>query len=446
MTASVSEASPHGYRMPNLKGQLPEVTLTAAETKMWDDTRVALLWHCPAFAHIFYTMLDNTKGKQVALFTEHEDIPIAATDGHNLIFKPSTFFKLTLNERLFVAAHEIMHCILNHCNIAHMYQQRGKVVYEDGSELGYDHQLMNKAEDYVINDILVESKVGTFVKSGLHDKSIGTAADSALDVYKKLYKDNPAYGGKGKLPGNTEDAASGGFDILLSPGCSVGKDPGQAVAEHNQGAWDMAIAEGANSARLQGKLPAGLDRMFGAILNPKVDWRDKIRSLFARKAGSGGYDFRRADRRLIVRDIYSPSRSGFGCGPVVVGVDTSGSIGKEELDMFMAEMAGILDDCEPEKLYICWCDAAIGRVDEAEDTGDLMILRAKGAPGGGGTSFIPVFDWIKEMNIQPAALVYLTDGMGRFPNTEPSYPVIWGNIYPNAKYPFGDVVDIPKQV
>ena len=114
--------------------------------------------------------------------------------------------------------------------------------------------------------------------------------------------------------------------------------------------------------------------------------------------------------------------------------------------MFMAEMAGILDDCEPEKLYICWCDAAIGRVDEAEDTGDLMILRAKGAPGGGGTSFIPVFDWIKEMNIQPAALVYLTDGMGSFPNTEPSYPVIWGNIYPNAKYPFGDVVDIPKQV
>ena len=109
--------------------------------------------------------------------------------------------------------------------------------------------------------------------------------------------------------------------------------------------------------------------------------------------------------------------------------------------MFMAEMAGILDDCEPEKLYICWCDAAIGRVDEAEDTGDLMILRAKGAPGGGGTSFIPVFDWIKEMNIQPAALVYLTDGMGSFPNTEPSYPVIWGNIYPNAKYPFGDVVD-----
>lgn len=229
MTTSVPQVST-GYKMPNLKGQLPEVQLTPAEAKMWDDTRVALLWHCPAFAHIFYTMLDNTKGKQVALFTEHEEIPIAATDGSNLIFKPSTYFKLTLNERLFVAAHEIMHCILNHCNISYGFQQRGKVVYEDGSELGYDHNLMNKAEDYVINDILIESKVGTFLKSGLHDKTIGTASDSALDVYKKLYKDNPAHGGQGKIPGNGADQSSpGGFDILLSPGCSVGKDPAQAV-------------------------------------------------------------------------------------------------------------------------------------------------------------------------------------------------------------------------
>ena len=27
----------------------------------------------------------------------------------------------------------------------------------------------------------------------------------------------------------------------------------------------------------------------------------------------------------------------------------------------------------------------------------------------------------------------------------PAYPVIWGNIYPDSKYPFGNVVDIPKQ-
>lgn len=49
------------------------------------------------------------------------------------------------------------------------------------------------------------------------------------------------------------------------------------------------------------------------------------------------------------------------------------------------------------------------------------------------------------MGLEPDALVYLTDGHGTFPTQAPSYPVLWGNITPNYKYPFGDVVDIPLQ-
>jgi len=92
-----------------------------------------------------------------------------------------------------------------------------------------------------------------------------------------------------------------------------------------------------------------------------------------------------------------------------------------------------------------WCDADIHRVDELEDASDLNTIRCKGAPGGGGTSFIPVFDKINELGLQPEALVYLTDGMGSFPDKAPSYPVIWGSIHKASKYPFGDVVDVPVQ-
>lgn len=433
-----SSTSEHPFRMPNLRGQLPQVKLTPTQEKQWDDTRTALLWHCPAFAHIFYTMMDKTGSKYVALFTDSPEIPIAATDGSNMIINPEPFFKLSLNERLFVAAHEIMHCILNHCSMGWMWQQRGKIAYEDGTELPYDGKLMNIAMDLVINDILIESNVGSFLKGGYHDRSVATAKDSCTEAYRKIFDDSQKNGGKTTVSGQ-------GFDIHVAPGSSTNEDAAQAVGNRSQSQWDMAVREAQQSARLQGKLPAGLDRVLGEILAPKVDWRDKIEALFARKAGSGSWDFKRADRRLITRDIFAPSRSGYGCGPVVVGVDTSGSIGHKELDMFMAEMAGILDDCTPEALYIVWCDAEIGRVDEAEEASDLYTIRAKGAPGGGGTSFIPVFDWIEENNIVPSALVYMTDGMGSFPPSEPSYPVIWANIYDGAKYPFGDVVDIPKQ-
>jgi predicted metal-dependent peptidase len=33
--------------------------------------------------------------------------------------------------------------------------------------------------------------------------------------------------------------------------------------------------------------------------------------------------------------------------------------------------------------------------DTDRDAGDLQVVRSKNAPGGGGTSFVPVFEWIE---------------------------------------------------
>jgi len=409
-----------------------QVALTADQETKWGRCRTALLWHAPAFSHILYNMLQNGGGKDMAIFVDKDaGIPYAATDGFNLIINADTFFDWTLNEQIFVVCHEIMHCVFNHCAIGMQLQQRGKVTYPDGTEVEYDHGQMNQAMDYVINAIISDSKIGTMPKIGCLDPAIATSADNAMDTYRKIYQ-----------PGNP---GKEGFDKHLKPGASTGMGPAQAVQQRNPSAWAQAVKDGADAARAMGRLPANLDRVLTEILEPKVDWASQIVALFARKVGSGTYDWRRPDRRLITRDVYAPGRSGFGAGDVVVAVDTSGSIGAKEIAMFFAEMSGILEDVKPKRMFVMWCDAVVHRVDELEDGGDLVALRAKKAPGGGGTSFVPVFDEIVKLGIEPEALVYLTDGMGTFPKQAPRYPVIWGNIYPAAKYPFGDVVDVPKQ-
>jgi predicted metal-dependent peptidase len=425
------------------------VKLTPKQQIAWEKSRVALMWHCPAFTHILYEMLN--KGGDIAIFTEDESIcPIAATDGNSLILNPKTFFEFDLSQRVFIMAHEIMHCIMNHCGLMHQLSTRGKVTYPDGKTLPYDQMTMNMAADYVINDCLIESKVGAMPTKdgkivGLHDKNMATGMDAVLDAYRKVYKNSPPPPGGGGTCGGPNMGGKG-FDQHLKPGTSEGKDATQATKDRNESEWQTQIQAGLNSAKAQGKLPAGLERMFREMLEPVVDWTEKIEALFARKVGSGSWNYRKPDRRLITRDIYAPSRSGFGAECVVVGADTSGSIGQKELDMFFAEMAGILEDVRPKHLLIMWCDAHVHRVDECEEPQDLMVLRSKKAPGGGGTDFRPVFDEIAKRGLTPDALVYLTDGMGTFPPTAPSYPVIWGNIYPASKYPFGDVVDVPKQV
>jgi predicted metal-dependent peptidase len=408
----------------------PQVDLTSDQLKKWEQTRVALLWHCPAFAHVFITMMDNAKSKHIAYFTR--GVPIAATDGSNLLLNPDTFFNYDLSERIFICVHEIMHNIWNHMGQMHYWNKRGKVSYPDGSELPYDHKTMNIAQDLVINDLLIESKTGKFNTAWMHDPQLGDRNSQVLDVYKKVYNDPDSVKGTG-------------FDEHLAPGTSTGQDPTQANQGRNEVEWQQAVAAGINAAKVQGKLPAGLERLLGEVVDPKVDWKEQIQALVARKVGSGAYSWQRPDRRLIVRDCYAPGPTGFGAGTVVVGIDTSGSIGDTELNMFMAEMAGILSDVKPERLVIMWCDAALNRVDEAEEPEDLIEIRAKGAPGGGGTSFVPVFDEIYNSGLRPDALVYLTDGYGSFPDKAPPYSVIWGSIgLDKSGYPFGDVVMIPK--
>jgi predicted metal-dependent peptidase len=408
---------------------------TAQQLKMWGDTRAALIWHCPAFTHIFYEMMHKNNSEHIALFTnDAEKIPVAATDGSNIIINVDTFFtNYSLNERLFIIAHEIAHGIFGHCELGHKIRMMGAVKYPDGVELPYDHMTMNHAMDYVINDMLYDSKIGIMPKDALHDTVKGKHDDDVLTVYRRIY--NP----KGN---NTNGQKS--FDQHLQPGTTTGNDPTQAANARNAQEWKTAVAGAIASARAQGKLPASMDRALSGIVEPTVDWTDKIIGFFARKPGGGSYNWRSPDRRFITRDIIAPSRSGFGAGPVVVAVDTSGSIGQPVLDMFFGEMYGILDDVRPTQIILMFCDAQVHRIDYIEDTSDLLDIKKKGAPGGGGTAFEPVFHKIAELDIQPDALIYLTDGYGSFNVPAPSYSVLWGSISTGVKYPFGEVVELPK--
>lgn len=68
-----------------------------------------------------------------------------------------------------------------------------------------------------------------------------------------------------------------------------------------------------------------------------------------------------------------------------------------------------------------------GRLDprgpwEFESWETIVLPREIG--GGGGTRFMPVFDWIAHAQGRPDLLLYFTDAEGEFPRHAPAYPVI----------------------
>lgn len=436
---------------------LEQVKLTPAQSQLWDETRTALSIGVTPLTYVFYALMTPVRGERMAVFTL--SVPVAATDGRVLILNPETFFKYTLQERLFIICHEILHAVWAHCDFLYGWMQKGYVPYSDGAHIPFNQDLMNIAMDAVINDILVTSQYGTMPADAVHNQSMAKGTDAVVDVYRRLYNAAPkkgggqGKGGKGKGKGGKESSGeldpdgkaplSGkAFDKLLEPGAAEGEQAEKAMVERDQREWSAALQAGLEAARLQGTLPAGMARLLDELKEPTVPWQDHIRAIIARRVGRDAYDWGKLDRRLIVRGIGSPGRRGFGAECVVVGIDTSGSIGQSELTTFFSEMGGILDDVRPRELHVVWCDAQVNRVDLLEDGQELEQLRAKKAPGGGGTDFRPVFNWIEKNHLNPDALVYLTDSYGTFPDAAPPYPVIWGSIVENGKYPWGDVVNV----
>lgn len=434
-----------------LKGALPRVKLTAEQAAMWETTCTAFLWHCPAFSHVFYNLLDRSGSEYHAVFTTDGRVPIAATDGAAIALNPMTYFKYNLHGRVFIFCHEVMHCILNHVAMGRKWAQLGEVVYQDGLKLPYIHKIMGWAADFVINDTLRDCGHGKMPDDAMWDRGIGTWEEAVVDVYRKIYQKMKSQGrikeiqmsSDGGMPGSNQKP----FDTMLEPGEIDGKDPTVATLDRNEAEWRTTCETANQIARLRGDMPSSLKRLFGEALEPHVPWEEHVETLIARRMGSDGYNWRRPDRRLIIRDCYSPGRSGHGAKLIVVGTDTSGSVGNKELDMWFAELAGVFDSLRPERIIIMWCDAAVHDVSHCDEPSDLNVIREEGVGGGGGTSFVPVFDMIDEMDLSPDALIYLTDGHGTFPDAAPSFPVIWGSIdLAPESYPFGDVVMVPKQI
>lgn len=434
-----------------VKGQLTPCVLTAEQKECIEVAHVAFMSSCPFYAHFFYSEMQE-------VFTT--DIDMAATDGRRLYINPEYLLKLKPMERVFVYAHEMDHVVSRHPQRFAAYERAGKL-----EGLDVDRQQLNQAADYVINRGLLENGVGSMNQEWLYAADV-SADDLTEDVYVRKYVEPPkndgpgngggnggqgsTYGGAGKSPksGQGDKQAKengGGFDDVMPPEVDpvTGKEDIPSDSEFKE-----AVARAAAAAKSVGKLPAHLQRKVDEILQPQVDWREHIRMLMVGKIGNSRETWDKLNRRYAALGALSsyavpqlPGRKGFGADTVAVAIDTSGSIGEKELATFFNEVGGILADIKPKRVILIWCDAEINRVDEARSLDEMADIRAQGAVGGGGTSFIPPFEYLKKEDITPDAFIYLTDLYGSAPDTKPNYPVIWA-CTTDKEAPWGDLVKI----
>ncbi len=331
-----------------------------------------------------------------------------ATDGSRIIYEPEFVCSLTKEELVGVLVHEVMHCVLDHM----------------GRRNSREPQRFNVAADLAINHLLKEAgyslpKGGCFVGQKPFEK---LPENLSAEEYYDLIPDLPK-GMNGQDPG----------------GCGGFEDPkDQAAAAQNAADWAVSVAAAETAAKQKGDLPASIARLLGQLQEAKIDWKAQLRE-FLTIFHPVRNDWNRPNRRYLNQGLYLPTLNGERLGHIAVAIDTSGSIGEDELKEFGGEIMGIIGE-SPTKLTVVWCDAAIGRIDEYDDISqhDLKL----DGPGGGGTSHKPVFAWVDQQDPAPDCVVCLTDLCTDFPDKPSPVPTLWVSTVKDSKAPWGDTIHL----
>lgn len=134
-----------------------------------------------------------------------------------------------------------------------------------------------------------------------------------------------------------------------------------------------------------------------------------------------------------------PSLRGTHC-EALVALDTSGSIGEAELEQFVGEVNAIKGSL-PVRITLLACDSALApEAPWVYEAWEELRLPPRIA-GGGGTNFVPVFDWAEREGLRPDVLLYFTDAQGEFPPAAPAFPVLW-LVKGHAAVPWGTRIQL----
>ncbi len=378
--------------------------------------------------------------------------PTTATDARAFYYNPDYIASLSLDETQFVLAHDALHCALSH------FARR-------------QHRVRRKwdlACDHAVNPLLIDDGL-TPPPDALHNPRFkGLTAeeiypliedqDDAETLDRHVYDEDNQRGGS--QSGVTEkdldkfnqgdqpnpDAGDQGGGNQPQQGESKNKDPGGGAPQPSPLTpdeqadlavqWHQRLAGAAQQAMHHGKLGGEMARLIDHLLQPQVPWRQLL-ARFMSVTARDDFSYSRPSRRE--GDCIRPALRSHQL-ELVVAVDISGSIKDAEIQEFIDEIDALKGQVRA-RVTLLACDARLCPGSPWYFEPWEEFRRPDEMKGGGGTSFLPVFDWLDRAGPPPDLLVFFTDAMGQFPPLEPNFPVLW-LVKGQGKVPWGQRIQL----
>ena len=168
-----------------------------------------------------------------------------------------------------------------------------------------------------------------------------------------------------------------------------------------------------------GQVPADVRQLVDNLLKPStIPWREVLRQFVATAGRVGRRSTWLREHRRFAHD--TPGTRKRHRLNLLIGIDVSDSTDSIQLrEAFAQELMLIARGCDA-RLTVLYANSRIQRVKNFT-TGTMQV---ESYHGGGFTDLRPVFDYAHAMHPLPAAVIYLTDGVGPAPERM-DFPTLW---------------------
>lgn len=336
-------------------------------------------------------------------------VPTAGVAKHNinykLIINPEFWDSLEMHHKIGLTKHEMLHLAFFH------------PIYADSFN---DKNLFNIAADIEINQYIDAATLpeGALMLDSFPEISLPSKAGTR--VYYDLLNAN-----KDKSPTlqNLLNAIDSdqmvSVDGLNNPNHDWKEFEGLSDSEKRliKSQLEYQMKELASEVlKSRGTVPgeiAEIIKNFTVYEEPKFDWRGYVRRFVGKSIKIYTKKLRRKFNR---RFEDNPGLKIKQKKHVLVAVDTSGSVNKEELKEFFSEIHHLSKTGSD--VTVIQCDTAISNISPYKKSTDIEIH------GRGGTSFDPVIEYYDSNQGKYSCLIYFTDGEAPAPD-KPKGSMLW---------------------
>ena len=377
--------------------------------------RIALLLKAPFFGNL---------ATRMKLINADDWCPTAATDGRSFYYNTSFINKLPPKQLEFLVGHEVLHAVYDHCG------RRGE----------RHPRIANIAADYCVNADLIDQKVGERINvvpmlyeakyrgmayEEVYDDLMKNVKEVTLDQLAEMLLDE-------HLDADGEGDGKDGKDGKGGNKPSLTDEERQAIRDEIR----EAVLQAAQQSGA-GNLPAGVKRLIRDLTESVIDWRELLQQQIESTIKSD-FSWMKPSRKGWNMDAIMPGMRPGSQIDVCIAIDTSGSIGEDDIKAFMAEIRGIMESYDEYKITVWSFDTQVYNVQtfSSENLEDIASYQPE---GGGGTDFEANWEFMKENDIEPKKFIMFTDGMPFGSWGDENYCdtcwIIKGN--PNCEPPWG---------